>query len=203
MAPTKKGKSIFLHYETAFLAVILVAALVITTTLFFLLWNFLKIGFVWIICFLIFFMIRKTNLWKFSIEVHFFMIFVTTFVFGWLFSVSLFIVTLFVVVKFFRPDELQGAIINLVCLAIVTGLTVYLASVYGMTIAASTFVWVATAVVAIGIVLDYLMILRIFPFMWMKLTMMHILECFLQYYFISAIGFKIFKFLLSVKTATP
>jgi hypothetical protein len=72
-----------------------------------------------------------------------------------------------------------------------------------MTIAASTFVWVATAVVAIGIVLDYLMILRIFPFMWMKLTMMHILECFLQYYFISAIGFKIFKFLLSVKTATP
>ena len=131
------------------------------------------------------------------------MIFVTTFVFGWLFSTSLFIAVIVIVVKFFRPDELQGAIINIVCLSIVTGLTVYLTSVFGMAIAPSTFIWVATAVVALGIFLDYVMILRIFPYLWLKLTMMHILEVFLQYYFIVAFGFKIFQLLLSIKTVAP
>ena len=199
----KTGKNIFLHHETSIILLVILVALVVTTTGFILLWNFLKVGFVWLICFLIFFMIRKTNLWKFSIEVHFFMIFVTTFVFGWLFATTLFITTLFVVIKFFRPDELQGAIINFVGLSIVVILTSYLASVFGMTITSSTFVWVATGVVLLGILLDYVMILRIFPFLWLKLTMMHILEIFLQYYAISAIGFKIFQFLLSIKTSAP
>jgi len=199
----KTGKNILLHHETAIILLVIAIALVVTTAGFLLLWNFLKIGFVWLICFLIFFMIRKTNLWKFSIEVHFFMIFVTTFVFGWIFSTTLFITTLFVVVKFFRPDELEGAVINFVCLSIVVLVSSYLASVFGMAITESTFIWVATGVVALGILLDYAMIMKIYTHLWMKFTMMHILEIFLQYYAISAVGFKIFQFLLSIKTAAP
>jgi|ETN01SMinimDraft_4_1059930.scaffolds.fasta_scaffold117811_2 hypothetical protein len=205
MTPKSKntGKNIFLHHETAVIVGVLAAALIVTISLFLFLWSFLQVGFVWLICFFIFFMIRKTNVWKFAIEIHFFMIFITTYVFGWFFSVSLFLVTLFVVVKFFRPDEMQGALINVFCLSIVTLCSAWAASYFGVGIATSTFIWVGTVIVGLGILLDYIIIMKMLPFMWLKHTMMHILEIFLQYYFISSFGVKILKFLFSVKSAAP
>ncbi|MFH1450877.1 MAG: hypothetical protein ABIF92_02760 [archaeon] len=197
MPPKSQGKNIFLHHETVLIVSIIIAALVLTTTLFLVLWSFFKLGFVWIVAFLLFFLVRKTNVWKFGLEIHFFLVFLTTYVFGIWFSIPLVILTLAAVLKI-RPDELEGCIINFAGLLLEILLVSRIAIHFGPGISETAFLWSAMIVIIIGVILDFFMTLRMYPFLWMKLSVTHVLDIFVQYTFISAVGFSIFHFLLTV-----
>ena len=184
-----------MHQETLILVLILIAALVITTTLFLTLWSFFKIGFVWVICFLIFFTARKMDFYKYGFEIHFFLIFVTTYLFSFWFSFPLFILGLFAVWRI-RPDEFEGCLVHFVGFSFIAITASMVASRFGPAISSTTFFWAAMIIVTIGIIIDFLLTLRIHPQLWMRLIIGHLLDIFIQYSLLSAFGFTIFKFLL-------
>jgi len=190
-----KGKNILLHKETLLLVLILVAALFVTTAIFLTLWAFFKIGFVWVICFLIFFLMRKMDIYKYGFEIHYFLIFVTTYIFSFWFSLPLVLLVLFTVWRI-RPDEFEGCLVNLAGFTIIIIATTFLAPIFGPAISASAFFWLSMVIVTISIILDLLMILRIHPSLWVKFLVSHLLDIFVQYYAISAFGFTIFQLLM-------
>jgi len=193
----KKGRNLFLHHEMFFLVLILVVSLVVTTGIFLLLWSYFKLGLAWLVCFGVFFLVRKTNIWKFGLEIHHTLIFLTTYAFGWLFSVPLFLATILLVIKI-RPDEFEGGTINIICLFILTVLTTKVASTFGPNLSIHTFLWASLIVISITIILDALLTLRIYPGLWMKLVMTHFLDFFVQYSIITAFGYPLLHFFLSL-----
>ena len=191
-----KGKHLLLHKETLLLILILVSALFITTTIFLVLWSFFKIGFVWVLCFLLFFLARKTDFYKYGFEIHFFLIFVTTYLFSFWFSVPLFILGLFSVWRI-RPDEFEGCLIHFAGLLFIVIAASIISSRFGLAVSSSAFFWASMIIVSIGIIIDFLLTLRVHPQLWMRLIIGHLLDIFIQYSALSAFGFTIFKLLLA------
>jgi len=192
-----KGKHLLLHKETLLLVLILIAALFVTTAIFLTLWSFFKIGFVWVICFLIFFTARKMDFYKYGFEIHFFLIFVTTYLFRFWFSVPLFILGLFAVWRI-RPDEFEGCLIHFVSFLFIVIAASKAASMFGPTVSSTTFFWTAMIIITISIIIDFLLTLRVHPQLWMRLIIGHLLDIFIQYSLLSAFGFTILKFLLEL-----
>lgn len=196
-AKPKTPKNLLMNHEVFVLIAILLAALAVTSSIFFLLWSFFKVGFIWLVCFLLFFSIRRTRLWQFGFEFHFFMIYVTAYAFGPWFALSLILVTLVAVVKT-RPGELVGCIINFVLLSLEAIVVWRISAALGPGISASAFLWSAMIVITTGIILDFLLTLRMFPYNWMKLSFTHVVDIFVQYSLCTVLGLAILQFLLAI-----
>jgi len=192
-----KRKNLFLYSET-WLIVGLVTVLTTTSTLLFIgLFSYLRLPFAWLALGLTIFITRKSYAFKMGIAFYNLAAFLSGYVFGMWFSLSVILVALYFTAKA-RPEQLQGLIVNFVLLNIVAGVSAIVSSVYGLGITQGQFIAIALIIVLFGIVIDFLFAARFTGAAKPRLLFSHCLELFVNYYVIANFGYIVFKVLVGV-----
>jgi len=198
-SPTKKTskKNIFLERETLLIVLSIAAALFIATFLFLFLWKYFKIGFVWLMAFIVIFVFRKTDLWKMGVEIHYLIVFIGTYVFGMLFSLPLIYLVLGAVVKV-RPDEGQGATVHAIIFTGIAATSHIIKRFYGMNLSLSTFLMLTLGTFIFWIIIDFFLTLKIAPVHWTKALVTHVLDAILNYFYITIFGYTLYQYCLTL-----
>jgi len=193
----KTGKNIILQKETWIFIGGLMIALFIITLIFLVLWGKFTIIFYWVIGLLAIFFTRKTDAWKMGMEIHFPLMFYTTYAFGPLFAFSMFLIPFAVVWKL-RPDEGHGVMIQMVTLSTMIGLSCLMHYVYGAHITSSQFLFAFVTAIVVVQVIDGILSKMFCPSAPMKIFIIHSLDILINIYLANLIGYKIITYFLAL-----
>jgi len=169
---------------------------VVATVLFFLLFNYIKFLFAWILFGIAVFLTRAKDIFKLGIELYNLAAFLSAFAMGFWFAFTMLMVSLYASIKA-RPDQLEGILVNMVILNVMAGISAHLASKYGY-VNMNTFIWIALAVIMVGILADLLFAAKFTPAPVPRLIFSHFLEFVFNYWIIITVGFSIYKFLMAI-----
>jgi hypothetical protein len=191
-------KNILLHKETVLIIGLILASLILVSVFFSFLWAQFKFGFVFLLAWLLIVITRRTDSWKMGIECYYVFTLLFAFAFnGW---IAFFMSTsaLLFVVKFFRPDELQGTLTQISGIAGIAATTHYFSAYYGPAITQSQLLFVGILLFGIWDFVRFLVALKISPAHWVKLFASFITGIFINYFYYITFAYPLLQFLLSV-----
>ena len=193
----KTGKNLILQKEAWIFISGLLIALFIITIIFLVLWGKFTIMFYWVIGLLAIFFTRKTNAWKMGMEIHFPLMFYTTYAFGPLFAFSMFLIPYAGVWKA-RPDEGTGVMIQATSLSIMIGITLIFKYIYGALISSSQFLLAFIIAIVLVQVIDGILSKMFSPSAPMKIIIVHSLDILINIYIAKLVGYQIIKYFLAL-----
>ena len=192
----EQKKNLFLYSETWLIVWIIISLVSTPILLSIFLFEYLKLPLAWLILAFTIFITRKSYAFKMGIAFYNLSAFLAGYIFGMWFAVTAILASLYTVAKF-RPEQLQGLIVNFVLLNIVAGVSALVSSFYGLDITKAQFLAISIIIVAFGIIIDFLFAARFTGAAKPRLLFSHFLELFINYYIIVNFGYWIFKFLVS------
>jgi hypothetical protein len=198
LAKTKGQKNIFLHHETILIIGIILAAIIVISFLFSFLWTSFKFGFAILMGWLLIVITRKTDSWKMGIECYYILTFLFAFAFGPWLAFFLTGTALAFVVKVFRPDEVHGAITQMVGCTGIAFTTKIFVNMYSMDITKPQLLIAGMILFVVWDVARFLVALKVSPAHWVKLVASFITGVFVNYFYYSTFAFVLLKFLLSI-----
>jgi len=193
----KTGGNLILQKELWIFIGGLLIALSIITLIFLVLWGKFTIMFYWVIGLLAIFFTRKTDAWKMGMEIHFPLMFYTTYAFGPLFAFSMFLIPYGCVWKA-RPDEGTGVMIQAVSLSIMICLALIFKYIYGALISSSQFLFAFIIAIVIIQVIDGILSKMFSPSAPMKIFIIHSLDILINIYIAKLIGYQVLKYFLAL-----
>ncbi|MFH1450878.1 MAG: hypothetical protein ABIF92_02765 [archaeon] len=198
LTKTSGKKNLLMNHETLLILGVIVAAIIILSIFFTLLWTYFKLGFVCVITFILIVVTRKTDSWKMGIECFY----ICAFLFG--FAISPYVAILVVssaimfVIKFFRPDELAGAITQVISTSGVAFTGMFFFSHYGVEITHPQLVFAGTFAFVLWDLIRFFIALKITPAHWVKLFASLTTGAFINYFYYSTFGFYLLHLLLKI-----
>jgi len=194
--PYKKGKTLLLHRESILMISAVIAALIIITVLFILMWSSLKPFFIWLVALIIIVFTRRTDLWYMGIEVHFLVAFMFSYVFGIWYTIPLIAISLGIVFKL-RPDQGSGLVIQITTLTFIAALARIIFYFYGVGITEAELVFAYMICIILAQIADTILSIFFCPAPKMKIAIIHTFGVLVNYYIIQFLGWSILIFLRS------
>lgn len=193
-----KGKHLLFNHETVLIISFVVIAIVLLSFLFSLLWSYFRVGFTFLLAWLLIVIIRKTESWKLGVECFY----ITAFLFSYAFSsIATFILcatAILFVVKVFRPDELEGALTQLVALGGTAFSTRIVFNMFGAGITETQLLISGMALYLIWDAVRFFVALKIAPAPWVKLFVSFITGAFVNYLYYTTFAYTLLQILLKM-----
>ena len=193
-----KQKNIFLHKETLLIITAIATAIILLSVLFFSLWAYFKIGFVSLLAFILIVVTRRTDSWKMGLECYYFLTFILAYVFSPLFSLILCGLAILFVIKFFRPDELQGGITQILAMTGMAFTAGFLRGHFGLEITKTALLIMGISNFIFWDLFRFIVALKITPAHGVKLFVSWLTGAFANYLYYSTFAYPLFLFLLTI-----
>jgi hypothetical protein len=194
---TSYKKNIFLHRETFMIIGTVLGILLAATFIFFFLWSHFRIGFVWLVSFILIFAMRRSDSWKMGLEGFYLLTFLYSYIFGLWFALPIVYMAFALVVKF-RPDELNGVITHSIAITFVAIAARFFLGSHGLALGSAEFTFIALASIFPGIAADFFLAWKMAPVPLFKNFINHAMDFTVNYFVITSIGFTLFKFFMTL-----
>ena|GEM_PF-2524090 len=190
-------RNLLLQRETLMIVGVVSALLLAAISSFLFLWGNFRIGFVWIISFMLIFASRYFYLWKVGVECFYLLTFMFSYIFGLWVALPLVYISFALVAKIL-PHELNSVLSHGTAITFVAFASRILLNSYGLSLAPAEFVLVALVAIFPGIAFDFLLAWKIAPVSLFKNFMNHAMDYIVNYFMITSFGFALFTFFLTM-----
>lgn len=196
-ALTFPKKNLFLQRETLLIVGAFLVLFIGTVFIFTALWSNFRIGFVWIVAFLLVFASRWSESWKIGMEAFYLLTFLFSYIFGLWFALPLVYLAFALVVKA-KPHELNGVMAHTVAITLVAVFARFFFNSYGLSLTSAEFIFIALASIVPGIAFDFFLAWKIAPVPLFKNLLNHAMDFTVNYFVITTIGITIYRFFLTL-----
>jgi len=198
LAKVPGQKNILLHRETLIIIAIIIGAIAILSILFSFLWAYFKTVFICLIAFILIVVTRKTDSWKMGIECYYIFTFLLAYAFSPWLAIFVTASAILFVVKFFRPDELHGALTQITAVIGLAFTASHFAAKYGAAITQPQLLFIAILTFVIWDIVRFLVALKISPAHWVKLFASLLTGAFVNYFYYITFAYPLLQFLLRI-----